>query len=179
MKRFIFIAISLLISSFLFSQQTYDLDFVQTKVIKLSGKTTEKAGHLTFDGVDQLSMVYSNPEGEYFNIEGSLVKVNLDGKKAELNADKVKMVRLQRSTLLNCLSGNWEQAATDNNAESSVVEKGANKVVTLTAKKAAPRGYSKIIITYRKSDNLTLEMVLEEFNGNITTIKLSNIVNKK
>ena len=40
-----------------FSQTHYDLDFTQTRVIKVSGKTTNKAGHLTFDGKDQLSMV--------------------------------------------------------------------------------------------------------------------------
>lgn len=173
MKRFIFIALSLLISSFLFSQQTYDLDFVQTKVIKLSGKTTEKAGHLTFDGVDQLSMIYSEPEGEYFNIEGSMVKINLDGKKAELNADKVKMVRLQRSTLLNCLSGNWEQAATDNNAEVTTTEEDGLKTITLTAQGKVPRGgYASVILTYRIDDGTLVKMILEEAVGTINTYEM-------
>ena len=50
--------------------------------------------------------------------------------------------------------------------------------MTLSAKKTAPRGYSKIIITYRKSDNLPIELVFEEFNGIVTTYKISNIVKK-
>ena len=106
MKQFFLIISILFLSLTLFSQQEYDTDFTQTKVMKVSGKTTEKAGHLTFDGVDHLSMVYTQPENDFFNIDGTKVKMNLDGKKAELDAEKVKLVKIQRSTLLNCLSGN-------------------------------------------------------------------------
>ena len=103
MKHITLILIAMLFSVTAFAQKTYDTDFTQTKVMKISGKTTEKAGHLTFDGVDQLSMIYTEPQGEYFKIEGYMVKINMDGKKVELDAEKVKMVGLQRSTLLNCL----------------------------------------------------------------------------
>ena len=99
MKHFTLIIIALLFSVTAFAQKTYDTDFTQTKVMKISGKTTEKAGHLTFDGVDQLTMIYTEPEGDYFKIEGNMVKINMDGKKVELDAEKVKMVGLQRSTL--------------------------------------------------------------------------------
>ena len=173
MKR-IFLTISILFFSLiLFSQQKYDTDFTQTKVMKVSGKTTEKAGHLTFDGKDQLSMVYTQPDGEYFNIEGNQVKVNLDGKKADLNADKVKLVKLQRATLLNCLSGNWEQAAVDNNAEITTVEEDGFKTITLTAQGKVPRGgYASVILTYRVSDDVLVKMVLEEAVGSINTYEM-------
>ena len=173
MKR-IFLTVSILFFSLiLFSQQKYDIDFTQTKVMKVSGKTTEKAGHLTFDGKDQLSMVYTQPEGEYFQIEGTQVKVNLDGKKADLNADKVKLVRLQRATLLNCLSGNWEQAAVDNNAEITTVEEDSLKTITLTAQGKIPRGgYASVVLTYRVSDDVLVKMVLEEAVGSINTYEM-------
>lgn len=173
MKR-IFLTVSILFFSLiLFSQQKYDTDFTQTKVMKVSGKTTEKAGHLTFDGVDQLSMVYTQPEGEYFQIEGTQVKVNLDGKKADLNADKVKLVKLQRATLLNCLSGNWEQAAIDNHAEITTVEEDGLKTITLTAQGKIQRGgYASVVLTYRVSDNVLVKMVLEEAVGSINTYEM-------
>ena len=173
MKR-IFLTVSILFFSLiLFSQQKYDTDFTQTKVMKVSGKTTEKAGHLTFDGKDQLSMAYTQPEGEYFQIEGTQVKVNLDGKKADLNADKVKLVRLQRATLLNCLSGNWEQAAVDNNAEITTVEEDGLKTITLTAQGKIPRGgYASVVLTYRVSDDVLVKMVLEEAVGSINTYEM-------
>jgi len=173
MKRILLIVSLLILSLTVFSQQSFDTDFVQTKVVKVSGKTTEKAGHLVFDGHDQLSMVYTEPEGDYFNIEGNQVKINLDGKKAELNADKVKMVKLQRSTLLNCLSGNWEQAAADNNAEVTTEEENGFTTITLTAKGKIPRGgYSSVILKYG-TDGVLVKMVLEEAVGAINTYEMS------
>ena len=173
MKRF-FLTLSLLtISMILFSQQKYDIDFIQTKVMKVSGKTTEKAGHLTFDGVDHLNMVYTQPENEFFHIEGTRVKMDLDGKKADLDAEKVKQVKLQRSTLLNCLSGNWEQAAADNNAEITTAEADGLQTITLTAKGKVPRGgYSSVVLTYRVADGTLVKMVLEEAVGAVNTYEM-------
>ena len=148
-----------------FAQQTFDTDFTQTKVMKVSGKTTEKAGHLTFDGVDQLSMIYSEPEGDYFKVEGNIVKINMDGKKVEiLNV---------RFALLNCLSGNWEQAATDNNAELIVTEEKGLKNISIVAKGKVPKGgYKSVELTYRVSDNTLVKMVLEEAIGIINTYEI-------
>lgn len=173
MKRIFLITILLLSYTAAFSQHTYDIDFTQTKVMKVSGKTTEKAGHLVFDGNDHLSMIYTEPKGEYFIIEGQQVKINLDGKKAELEADKVKLVQLQRSTLLNCLAGNYEQAAIENHADKSITYEGGFQTVTLTVKGKVPRGgYSSVVLTYRISDGMLTRMVLEEGVGAINTYEL-------
>lgn len=172
MRRFGLMIVAMLLSIASFAQQ-YDMDFTQNRVVKASGKTTEMAGHLTFDGADQLTMDYTNPEGDYFYIEGNKVKINLLGKKAELNAEKVKMVRLQRSTLLNCLTGNWEQAAIDNNAETTVTEQDGLRNIVITAKGKVPRGgYSSVEVTYRMSDGVVTRMVLEEGVGIVNTYEM-------
>ena len=173
MKHITLILIAMLFSVSAFAQKTFDTDFTQTKLMKISGKTTDKAGHLTFDGNDQLSMIYTEPQGDYFKIEGNMVKINMDGKKAELDAEKVKMVGLQRSTLLNCLSGNWEQAAVDNNAEVTVKEEKGMKTISIIAKGKVPKGgYKSVELTYRASDNALVKMVLEEAIGIINTYEI-------
>ena len=173
MKRISLIIIAVLFSVAAFAQQKYDTDFTQTKMMKLSGKTTHKAGHITFDGNDQLQMIYSEPQGDYFIIEGNKVKMNLDGKKAELDAEKVKMVKLQRATLLNCLSGNWAQAAIDNNAETTITEEKGLKTITINAKGKVPKGgYKSMVLTYRLSDGGVIKMVLEEAIGVINTYEI-------
>ncbi len=173
MKHITLIIIAMLFSITAFAQQTFDTDFTQTKMMKVSGKTTDKAGHILFDGNDQLTMTYTEPEGEYFIIEGNMVKINMDGKKAELDAEKVKMVGLQRATLLNCLSGNWEQAAADNNAELTVTEDKGFRNVLIKAKGKVPRGgYSSVELTYRLSDGIMIKMVLEEAVGSINTYEI-------
>ena len=166
MKHITLIIIAMLLSVAAIAQQTYDTDFTQVKLMKVSGKTTDKAGHITFDGNDQLTMTYTQPEGEYFIIEGNMVKINMDGKKAELDAEKVKMVGLQRATLLNCLSGNWEQAAEDNNADLTITEEGGLKTVSIVARGKVPRGgYNSVELTYRLSDGMMTKMVLVEAIG--------------
>ena len=173
MKHITLIIIAMLFSASAFAQQIFDTDFTQTKLLKVSGKTTEKTGHLVFDGNDHLTMTYTEPEGEYFIIEGNQVKINMDGKKADLDADKAKMVKLQRSTLLNCLSGNWEQAAEDNNADLTVTEDKGFRNVLIKAKGKVPRGgYSSVELTYRLSDGMMIKMVLEEAIGAINTYEI-------
>lgn len=171
--KHITLIIAMLFSLTAFAQQTFDTDFTQVKVMKVSGKTTNKVGHILFDGKDQLSMIYSEPEGEYFIIEGNVVKINMDGAKTELDANKVKMVGLQRATLLNCLSGNWEQAAIDNNAETTITEEDGMKTISIVANGKIPKGgYKSVVLTYRVKDGVMTKMVLEEAVGSINTYEL-------
>jgi len=171
MKHLILI-IAMLFSVTAFAQQTLDTDFTQVKVMKVSGKTTNKEGHILFDGNDQLSMIYSEPEGEYFIIEGNMVKINMDGKKTDVDANKVKMVAMQRATLLNCLSGNWEQAAIDNNAETTITEEDGLKTISLIVNGKPKGGYKSVVLTYRLSDGVLTKMILEEVIGAINTYEI-------
>ena len=179
MKHLILI-IAMLFSVTAFAQQTLDNEFTQVKVMKVSGKSTTKQGHIIFDGKDHLSMIYSEPEGEYFIIEGNMVKMNMDGKKSDIdtNSDNEgnnklkKMVALQRATLLNCLSGNWEQVAIDHNAETSITEKDGMKTVSLVVNGKPKGGYKSVELTYRLSDGMMTKMVMEEIVGTINTYEV-------
>lgn len=151
----------------------YDTDFVQSHTFKVSGKTKAMKGHIVFDGKDQLAMIYSQPEGEFFIIDGPFVRMDLHGRQAELNSDKIPQVKIQRSTLLNCLTGNWEKAAAENNAKATVTEKGGFRTVSIVAEKVVTRGgYKSVTLTYRISDGLLTKMVLEEIAGIEDTYEL-------
>lgn len=176
MKKFLTLVIAMM--AFVASAQKVECHFTESKFIKASGKTIEGEGNLKLTPPDKFELNYTKPAGDYFIINGKTISLNLRGKKSVVDTEKNAAMKTQRNTLMNCITGKWQQAATDNNAETSVTEKGGNKVVTLTAKKTAPRGYSKIVITYRKSDNLPVELVFEEFNGTVTTYKMTNIVKK-
>jgi len=159
----------------LFAQQKYDNDFTQIKYMKVSGKTVEKAGHIVFDGADHLTMNYTEPEGEFFIIDGNNVKINMDGKNVEIDADKVNSVGIQRAILLNCLSGNWQQTVTDHKAESVVTEEDGVRTVYINAKgnkKITKGGYVTVTLTYRISDGSLLMMILEQKNGIINTYEI-------
>lgn len=175
MKRLTILFATLLFTLGVAAQTSYDDNFTQTRLIKVSGKSVVKNGRLVFDGKENLSMNYSNPAGEYFTVEGNNVKMNLNGKKTAVKADKAKSVGLLCTTLLNCLSGNWQEAAKANNAESAVSESKGLRTVTLTAKGKVQRGgYSSVVLTYRISDGKLIKMVLEESAGIVNTYEIAS-----
>ena len=170
----IFIATLLLALTAAAQNITYDDDFPQTREMKAPGKTIVKSGHLTFDGAEHLSMEYTDPEGEYFIVDGIMVKINMNGKKSEMDASKVNSVRLKRATLLNCLAGNWMNAAKAINAETAITESNDLRIVTLTVKGKVPRGgYSSVQLIYRTSDGKLQKMVLVESTGIRNTYTLN------
>lgn len=155
--------------------QTIEANFTQTRNIAASGKTIEKAGHMKLVYPDQLDMNYSKPDGEYFTIHGNEMSMNMDGKKNKVDTDKNKRTHTFAQTLLNCIKGDWEKAAADNNTDTAVKEEGDDKIVTLTAKKKAPRGYARIELTYSKATGMLNKMVLEEFGGVTNTYVMTNV----
>jgi len=59
-----------------------------------------------------------------------------------------------------------------------VKKAGGLKTVTLTARKAATRGYSSIVIVYREKDSMVISITLEQFSGIKDTYTLTNIKSK-
>lgn len=108
-------------------------------------------------------MTYSDPAGEYLVISGPMLRSNTQGQQLSIDTDKNPRFRVLRNTLLNCIVGEYEQAAQDNDADLAISEKNGVKTVSMKARKAAPRGYSQIVMEYVKG--LPVRMVLEEFGG--------------
>lgn len=159
-----FLTIFLLCSAALAFAQQLDCSFTQARTIKASGKVVRSEGVISFINPDQLTMTYTQPAGEYLVISGPMLRSNSNGQQISVNTDNNARFRTMKNTLLNCITGNVEQAAQDNDAELMVSQKGGVKTVEMTARKAAPRGYSKIVMEYN-SKNLPVRMVLEEFGG--------------
>ena len=172
MKKTFFLLFAMMASFFATGQTA---TFKQVKHIVATGKDTEMSGVIKLEGNNYLELNYTNPEGDYFIIDGNKVKVNMNGKKNEVNTNRNARVRSQATTLMNCVTGNWQQAAADNDTETEVVEGKGEKVITLTARKKQSRGYSRIVLTYeQKTGNLT-KLVLEEFSGIINTYTMTYV----
>ena len=145
------------------SAQQIDCTFTQARTIQASGKVIRSEGVISFTSPDQLTMTYTQPAGEYLVISGPMLRSNAQGQQLSIDTDKNPRFKVLRNTLLNCITGEYEQAAKDNDAELTVSEKGGVKTVSMKARKAAPRGYSRILMEYSKG--LPVRMVLEEFGG--------------
>lgn len=146
------------------SAQEIGASFVQNKTIKATGRVVRAEGVVFFTAPDHLRMNYLDPKGEYLIIDGMMLRSNVGGKQVDVNTEKNATMRTLRNTLLNCITGEYEKAAQENDADVAVEPKGDGKVVTLTARKTAARGYSQVIVEYNAL-NRPVRMVLDEFNG--------------
>ena len=168
MKKILFLAV-FACCAWIAGAQQIESTFTQARTIQASGKVIRSEGVVSFKAPDQLTMTYTNPEGEYLIISGPMLRSNAQGQQLSIDTSKNPRFRNLRNTLLNCIMGEYETAAADNDADLEVKEKNGVKTVEMKARKTAPRGYSKIILEYIKG--LPVRMVLEEFGGISTEYK--------
>ncbi len=150
-------------------------DFVQTRIIAASGKVVKSSGKLYYTDQSQLSMQYVKPSGDVLVIDGGLMYLNRGGKANNFDLTKNKLMSSLSSMLLGCIAGNAGQVADANNADISVSESGNDYVVTIKARNQAVRGYSDIVLNYRKSDCLLVKMDITEFSGIRNVYEMSSI----
>ena len=166
MKKLL-ILLALLACGLSATAQEMSCTFTQKKTIKATKKVIPGEGTITFTAPDQLKMMYDVPEGEYLIIDGMTLKSCVKGKVVTFDTTKNPRMRKMRNTLLNCITGNYEKAAEENDASLIVEQKGDVKTVTIMAKKQQPTGYAHIIIDYNKK-GLPVRMALDEFTGILT-----------
>ena len=152
--------------------------FDHTRFIKASGKTIKMEGILYFTATDKLGMHYTTPVGDKLVINGKNMFIRNsqmpDGRLFDTAANPV-MAGLA-NTLLNCIRGRVRTVAADNAATLTLKDDGRNYVITGTSGKKNPRGYSKITVTYRKSDCILIKMVTENEAGITNTYDISDIL---
>ena len=166
MKKLL-ILLALLACGLTASAQEMSCTFTQKKTIKATKKVIPGEGKITFTAPDQLKMMYDVPEGEYLIIDGMTMKSCVKGKVVTFDTTKNPRMRKMRNTLLDCITGDYEKAAQENDANLIVEQKGDVKTVTIMAKKQQPTGYAHIIIDYNKK-GLPVRMALDEFTGILT-----------
>lgn len=157
------------------SVKNIESGFVQTKTLKASGKKIVSEGTLYFANDGRLSMKYSKPAGELLVVNGNKFHMNKGGKSSTFDTSKNQMMGSLAKTLTGCIKGCPQQVATDNGAEISETETTEGYVVTLTAGAGAKRGYSKIVLVYRKSDCVLTKMTMEEVSGIATVYEMKGI----
>ena len=146
------------------SAQELSATFVQKKTIKATHKVIPGEGTVTFSAPDQLRMTYAVPEGEYLIIDGNKLEGCVKGKAITFDTAKNPRMRKMRNTLLNCITGDYEKAAEENDAALVVEQKGDVKTVSMMARKPQPTGYARITLDYNRK-GLPVRMVLDEFAG--------------
>lgn len=144
--------------------QNFEGTFVQTKTLKVSGKTIKSEGTISYTAPDQLAMLYTKPDGDYFIIDGPIVRMDMRGVTADVNTSGNKAVQAQRNAILYGIQGKYEDIAKDLDADCTVTSVKGGKHVVIKVRKTMPKGYSGMQLDYNRNGRIT-RMVLEEFGG--------------
>ena len=161
-KITLFLALLLAFSA---GAQSLEGSFTQTKTIKVSKKTIASEGTFSYTAPDQLAMLYTKPDGDYFIIDGPFLRMDLRGVTLDVNADNNKSVKIQRNAILYGMAGRYEEIAAEMDADLAVTpSKDGGKHVVIKVRKKLPKGYSGMELDYGK-DGVLRRMVLEEFGG--------------
>ena len=174
MKRIITAIAVLLAAAWAAGAQSFEGTFKQTKTLTVTGKTFKSEGTITYTAPDQLAMLYTKPEGDYFIIDGRFLRLDLKGVALDVDTETNKTVRPQRNAILYGIQGKYEEIAQEMDADCTVSQnKDGSKHVVIKVRKTLPKGYSGMELDYKKNGQVS-RMVLEEFGG-ISTEYLLNV----
>ncbi len=163
MKR-LTVILALLLAFVTAGAQSFEGTFTQTRTL-LSGKTIKSAGNISYTAPDQLAMLYTQPDGDYFIIDGPILRMDRRGTALDVNTDSNKQVKAQRNAILYSISGRYEDIAKEMDADCTVTAtKGGGKHVVIQARKAPLQGFTGLELDYLKSGRLQ-KMVLKETGG--------------
>ena len=154
--------------------------FDHSRFIKASGKTINMEGAMYFVPPEKLRMQYTTPATDLTLVNGKIMYLQRGSGPANVfDTEKNQIMGVLRNSLLYSIRGKMRDVAKENDGTVTVTEEAKNYIVTVSAKKKAPRGYSRITVTFRKSDCLPVVMVMEEFSGTVNTYTMSDIITKK
>lgn len=145
--------------------QNLEGTFTQAKTLKISGRVIKSEGTISFTAPDQLAMLYTKPDGDYFIIDGPYLRMDLRGVAMDINRENNKSIKVESNAIIYGLAGKYKEIAEELDADCTVSDnKDGGKHVVIKVRKVKPKGYSGMELDYLKNGTLK-RMVLEEFGG--------------
>jgi len=130
------------------------------------------AGELVFDSAGTLSMTYSTPEGDFFNIAGGFIAMKNNGVENKFDLTKNRPMKSLADLLISSFAGKLQDFSSRNSCLISAEKTAASLIVTVSATKKGVKGYSKVVVDYDPKTCLLTSMVMEEFDGSVTVYKM-------
>ncbi len=150
-----------------------EANFTLTKTTHAHSTPEKSSGKIYYAAPGSLALHYSAPSTNLVVIDGTAVFTRQDGRERRFDTTKNAPMRSMSETLINCVKGDTQKVADENDADIQVQKFARSTDVTITARKKSARGYSRIQLSYRKSDGLLQSMKLTEFNGNVSEYKMT------
>lgn len=150
-----------------------DCQFEQQKFLKGMAKPVVSKGALTYTK-DNLSMIYTQPAGDYLLISPTEFSMQIKGKVRKHNIKPGSPMLVLKNTLTLCMDGDVEAVASENGATLSYANNGNHQFTLTKELKKGEKGYSKIVLEYNPKTYMLTSMTMVEANGNYTVYNLTN-----
>lgn len=149
-------------------------NFTQTKYLSLLSDKMVSEGKMYYRQSDKLRWEYTTPYSYLFIFNGTKVYVGGNNRKDVIDTNTNKVFKEVARIMMNTVTG---KALSDSSDFSVDIESsGTNWIVTLVPKKKdIKQMFSKIVLTFTKSNTMISEINIYEKNGDRTNIKLKNI----
>ena len=152
---------------------SFESGFVQTRKNTVSGAKIVSKGMMYFSKPDCMALEFEKLDEDHIIANGDIYYFKQAKVANVFDASKNPQIKTLKNTLLWCLCGTPEKVAADVDAKITASETSSAYVVVLTANQKQVRGYSKIVLNYRKSDGLLTKMIMEEFTSMTTEYSLT------
>jgi len=149
-------------------------DFEQVKHLKIVKNPVESAGKLYYEG-ENMSMIYSQPEGEYFKVTATNMSMLSGKKKIDTKLSSNAQFKQLRDLLILSMKADIDGLAKLTNANVEKKSASGYDEYTLTTKEQIKKGYNKVILRYNKKSKVLEYMELHQTTGDYTTYTLKNI----
>lgn len=155
--------------------KTMSCTFVQTKYLSLLSDKMVSQGKMVYRQPDKLRWEYTSPYKYLFIFNGTKVYVGNKSRKDVIDTNTNKIFKEVARIMMNTVT----DKALSNSAEFTigVDENAANYQITLVPKKKELKQmFTKIVLTFTKSNTMIAEVNIYEKNGDRTNIKLNGII---
>lgn len=148
-----------------------DCQFEQQKFLKGMAKPVVSKGTLTYSQ-DNLTMNYTQPEGDYLRITPTEFSMKTRGKVRKHNIKEGSPMLVLKNTLTLCMAGDVEAVANENDATLSYTNNSGHEFTLTKELKKGEKGYAKIVLLYNSNTYTLAQMTMVEANGNYTVYTL-------
>lgn len=159
------------------SVKSFNSKFTELQYRRSSRQSQDMEGKLYFDAIGRLSMLYTDPEGDYIIIDGTTYVTKQSGHKKHYSTDKKGLMADWSSSMIHSMKGEVEEVAQANNAEIRSKIDNSYYYFTLLRQDTGKKKKSdvvRIVLRYNKKTCLLVYMSIEDRAGNTTTYALQH-----
>jgi outer membrane lipoprotein-sorting protein len=148
---------------------TITSSFKQTRHLVMLGENTVSGGLFYYRKPEQLTMKYTQPEGDLLSINGNQFVLIAAGKEKKISSKNAKMIGM-KTILSACLQGDVEQMGAE---EITCSEQAKYTVIVADInEKLNKSGISRVIVSYDKADHSIASIQTIEADGSYTLYEL-------